>query len=135
MCCSAAGVPARPDVLRVHAQLHTRQRALLWAAARRALQEEETRAAAGPGTSGHELIAHAMPKHAGSGAMGPLLLGLYLQSVDGARPPLCKPQDCALINSRMFQFIEMPPTLKTDAFCHGMTLVTQATRVHANQVA
>lgn len=78
-----AGAVAAPDVQRAHAELAGRQRRRLWGAVQAALDAE----AASTGTSGQagqdigRLIA---PSDDGGSALRPLLLRLYLQSVDGA---------------------------------------------------
>jgi hypothetical protein len=71
-------------VQRAHAELAARQRRRLWGAVQAALDAE---AAAGqPGQPWQDAGRLAAPPAGESSALQPLLLRLYLRSVDGARP-------------------------------------------------
>ena len=76
-----AGGWGRADVQAVHAQLHARQRRLLWASVQRVLEAEAVDADAGG--SGHEVAAQLVSRASVQGSLGALLLGLYLQCLDG----------------------------------------------------
>ena len=89
----------------VHAQLHARQRRLLWASLQRVIEAEA--AGADAGGSGAEVAAGLVSQATVRSSLGALLLGLYLQCLDGAlaSPVSCCPArmlsdaDCAVAAS------------------------------------
>ena len=78
------GAAGAPDVQRAHAELATRQRRRLWGAVQAALDTEASAGSSGQPEQDIGQLAAAPSAGAGS-ALQPLLLRLYLQSVDGAR--------------------------------------------------